>query len=381
MLLKNIAVAIENIQDSIFTYPPEKQKSYIEKLGTPADEIERGYFQYRCQMKLYGWPLFAVLNCMALPLSLLYMVQFGRKSVVFEAQKQCLFVNNGIPVNIVPKVLRERYGEIVPVQEDSRCLDDGDWLFLKSIFKRYPFSWMFWMKILHKLSHYSAIITKYNPSAILCCDEFSYTSSVMTKYCREKGVKLINIMHGEKLYFMRDSFVCYDEYYVWDEHYKKLLIELGAEPKQFKVAAPEFLRISKNDADISKEYDFTYYLGREKGEVLRRILLSLQALKEKGFTVALRPHPRYTDLAEVDNLLASIDIENVQEISIEKSIQRTKNAISLYSTVLNQALHNDIGVVIDDLSQPEKYAKLKQLQYSVLSVEHKLLSEITGVTQ
>ena len=376
MLLKKIAVAIERKQDSLFTYPKEKQEAYIKKLGKPADEIERGYFQYRCQMKLYGWLLFAVLNCVALPMSLLYLIQFSRKNAVFESQKQCLFVNNGIPVNIVPKALQERYEEIVPVQEDSRCLDDGDWLFLKNIFKRYPFSWMFWMKILHKLSHYSAIITKYNPSAILCCDEFSYTSSVMTKYCRERGIQLINVMHGEKLYFMRDAFVCYDEYYVWNEYYKNLLIELGADPSQFRIEEPDSLKIPYS-GEPQKKYDYTYYLGAETGATLKTIAACMEKLQSKGYKVAVRPHPRYTDLAEAQDVLTGMEIEDTKKITIEQSLLRTVTAISLYSTALNQAYHNGVKIVIDDCSNFEKFQKLSERKYFMVNAEHRLLSEIT----
>lgn len=377
MLLKKIAVAIERKQNSLFTYPKEKQEAYIRKLGTPIDEIERGYFQYCCQMELYGWPLFAFLNIAALPLSLLYLVQFKKNTSPGKGSAQCIFFNNGIPENIVPPSLRKAYPDIQTIQSDNRCLDNADFQFLKEIFKRYPFSWMFWLKTIHKVSRYSAAIKHFAPTAILCCDEFSYTCSVMTKYCRGKNIKLINVMHGEKLYFMRDSFVCYDEYYVWNERYKNLLIELGAEPSQFKIEIPDSLKIP-NNGDILKEYDYTCYLGGETGQVLAKIADCLRVLKEKGNKVALRPHPRYTNLAEVDNLLEGIEIENAREISIEQSLLRTKNAVSLYSTVLNQAYHNGIGVVIDDCSDPEKFQKLEERKYCMLSAPHCLLSEIIG---
>ncbi len=378
MLLKKIAVAIEKKQDSLFTYPKEKQEAYLKKLGKPADEIERGYFQYRCQMKLYGWPLFALLNCMALLLSVLYLVRFGRKNVAFEDKKQCLFFNNGIPENIVPPSLRKAYPDIQTIQGDNHCLDNADFQFLKEIFKRYPFSWMFWLKTIHKVSRYSAAIKQFVPTAILCCDEFSYTCSVMTKYCRGKNIKLINVMHGEKLYFMRDSFVCYDEYYVWNEHYKNLLIELGAEPTQFKIEIPDSLKIPAGD-DVHKSYDFIYYLGGETGAVLAKIAGCLASLKEKGNRVSVRPHPRYTNLAEAQVLFTNIELENVREITIEQSLLRTKNAVSLYSTVLNQAFHNGVGVVIDDVSNPQKFRKLDERKYCMLKEEHTLLSELVGV--
>lgn len=377
MLLKKIAVAIERKQNSLFTYPKEKQEAYIRKLGRPADEIERGYFQYCCQMKLYGWPLFALLNVAALPLSLLYLVRFKKNTSSGKGSAQCIFFNNGIPENIVPPSLRKAYPDIQTIQSDNHYLDNADFQFLKEIFKRYPFSWMFWLKTIHKVSRYSAAIKQFTPSAILCCDEFSFTSSVMTKYCREKGIKLINVMHGEKLYFMRDSFVCYDEYYVWNQYYADLLIELGAEPSQFKIEIPDSLKIPRN-RDVQKEYDYTYYLMAEDKQTLLKIVASLKKIQEKGKLVAVRPHPRYSDMETVKAVFEGFAIEDTKTVSIEKSILRTKTAISLYSTVLNQAANNAVKIVIDDVSDAEKFSKLEERKYCMLKEEHQLLSALVG---
>ena len=377
--LKKCAVAIEKKQDSIFSYSVEKQEVFIKKLGKPADELERGYFQYRCQMKLYGWPLFALLNVAALPLSLLCLLRFEKNKIDPAKKTDCILFNHGMPVNIVPPSLWKSYPNILAIEGTVHRLDGEDLRFLKTLFKRYPFSWMLWLKVILKISQYSAAVKQYAPVAILCCDEFSYTSSVLTKYCHEKGIKLINVMHGEKLYFMRDSFVCYDAYYVWNEHYKNLLIELGAEPTQFKIEIPEALRIPPC-GDVQKSYDFTYYLGGESGAVLAKIAGCLESLKKKGNRVSVRPHPRYTNSAEAQALFTNLELENVRELTIEQSLLRTKNAVSLYSTVLNQAFHNGIGVVIDDVSNPQKFRKLDERKYCMLKEEHTLLSELVGVS-
>ena len=380
MLLKDIAVAIGRKQNNMFTYPIEKQRKYIEKLGKPTDEIERGYFQYCCQMKLYRWPLFALLNVAALPLSLLYLLRFCKKKVVPEEKAECIFFYYGLPENIIPNTLKKRYSQIRLVQDSDICIDGDDLQFLKKIFKRYPFSWMLWLKVIIKIARYSGAIKRYMPDAVLCCNEYSFTSSVMTKYCREKGVRLINTMHGEKLYCMRDSFVCFDEYYVWNEHYKNLLIELGAEPTQFRIEVPDSLKIPAN-SEVQKEYDFTYYLGEEDNRTLAIIASLLSKLKAKGYKVAIRPHPRYANMDEVKQLFAGLYVEDSRNLPIERSLQQTKNAMSLYSTVLMQAHYSGINVVIDDVSAPGEYAKLRQLSYYLLATEHKLLSEILAKAQ
>ena len=84
---------------------------------------------------------------------------------------------------------------------------------------------------------------------------------------------------------------------------------------------------------------------------------------EKGKKVAVRPHPRYSDMKYVEEYFGELVIEDVKTLPIEKSILRTKTVIAVYSTVLNQAYSNGIPIVIDNISAPEKYKKLEELQY------------------
>lgn len=372
-ILKKIAVVIEKKQNSIFSYPVKKQEGYLKHFNFPIDEIERGYFQYCCQMRLYGKAIHYALNLVALPMSMFYLIKYRKESYVFEHNENCVFFRNGLPNNIIPNSLKNKHTNIFSVADDIMSLTEADMFFLKSIFKRYPFSWMLWLKTILNVARYSATISKYNPSVILACNEFSYTSSILTKYCRMKGVKHINIMHGEKLFYMRDSFVCYDEYYVWNQYYADLLIELGAETKQFKIESQDALIIPP-DVHCSKEYDFTYYLASESKEILNNISGYMRILQENGYKVAVRPHPRYSNSEEIAFIFKDIEIEDYKKLSIEKSLLRTRNAISLYSTVLNQAYHNGISVVIDDMSNPDGYKKLEELRYVMLRTAHFLLS-------
>lgn len=376
--LKKISSAIDRKQNSLFSYPVEKQIKYIKKLGTPKDEIERSYFQYRCQMKLYGGFLHFLLNCAALPLSLVYLAKFKRKKVEFTAERQAIFFNNGMSENIIPQSLHRKY-DVLCVKGDKNCLDYNERQFLKKLFKRYPFSWMLWLKAIVKVSCYAAAIKQYKPSVIVCRDEFSFTSSLMTRYCRDSGIKLINVMHGEKLYYMRDSFVEYDEYYVWDKHYADLLIELGAKNEQFVIEVPESLKIPADKYSGEKVYDYTYYLASQSKTVLLKIASCLRQLQKSGYAVSVRPHPRYSDMDAVNEAFDGINIEDCKNISIEESVLRTKRAISLYSTVLNQAYNNGVEVVIDDITDIEKYTKLKSLKYFMLTKEQTLLSQIIKV--
>ena len=107
--LKNIAVAICNKQSKDFTYPVEKQKAYIAHFPEPKDGVERGYFQYCCQMKLYGHPLHFLTNLAALPLSVYYLATYKAASTAPKQTADAVFFPDGKPFNIIPDSLRERY--------------------------------------------------------------------------------------------------------------------------------------------------------------------------------------------------------------------------------------------------------------------------------
>lgn len=375
--LKRMAVSLEKKQDTIFRYPVEKQKKYVAHFPEPKDGIERGYFQYCCQMKLQGVLVHGLMNLAALPLSLFYWMKLRGEGEEKERQADAVFFDDGKPFNIIPDELLAKYGEILSLSSDHRQLRREDKAFLKGIFKRYPFSWMFWLKNIIKVGQYSCAITSYAPESVISCAEYSYTAPVLTEYCHTRGVKLINVMHGEKLYDMHDAFSKFDEFYVWGKEYVDLLCALRGDREQFRIATPRSMIIDRPE-DVKVEYDYTYYLAAENGEVLKKISNALRVLNDNGKRISIRPHPRYTDEKIVKELFAFANIEDFRTVTIERSLMQTGAAVSLFSTVLNQAISNSVPIVIDDISNPMHFEKLKELEYICLHREHELLSKIIG---
>ncbi len=371
--LKKIAVRLEIENDSVFGYPIEKQKSYIAHFRDPKDDIQRSYFQYRCQMK-FNKPIISFLvNLASFPLLIWYLRKSNDSISHYKKDVQSIFIANDMPSNIIPDVLRKKARVIEIINDKKENLTKEDKRYIRALWRRYPFSFQFVVKCVLKIRYYSYEIQRVHPDNIITCNEYSFTSSVLTNYCEEKGIKHINVMHGEKIYYMRDSFFRFHECYVWDDYYCKLFLQMRAAQSQFRVAVPPSLQFPK-DMVISKTKDYTYYFGWESGEKLKTIVNAMVALNNHGLKVAIRPHPRYTDLNEIKNCAPELEIEDCNTMTIEQSLKRTKNAISVYSTVLNQAYNNDIGIVIDDISDKEKYEKLGERQYIMLNKPHKLLS-------
>lgn len=372
--LKKLAVKLERKNNSIFTYPVYAQQEYMNSLKAPNNDIERSYNQYCCQMKLNNKLMSVLLNIVSLPMIFVYYL---KKNDAVEYKKcDAVFISEGIPDNVIPNELKEEYVSWVNVTKHGERLSARDKIFFNEIVKKHPFSWHFLLKCLIKIRFYSYEIKCHSPKTIVVCGEYSFTSSVLTYYCNYNDVLHIDVMHGEKLFYMRDSFFHFDRCYVWDKYYLNLFLELHAEKKQFIVAIPSSMRINivKN---VSKIIDFTFYLAAEENEALTRILHNLQELSKRGYKVAVRPHPRYSDAKKIKELCCGdIEVEDTQKITIEESVLRTRNAISGYSTVLNQAYHNGTKVVIDDITNPDSFNKLVELKYVMLETEHKLLSEL-----
>lgn len=375
-MLRKMAVLLERKQDALFSYDVGKQKKYITKLGNPRDEIERSYFQYKCQMQFNGKGITFLLNLVSFLVAILYWFKYKKKIQVNQLeQKNLVFFRDGKPENILPNSLKKRYKDIEYNPIEGALLTGKDKKFIREIICRYPFSWQFILKCLIKIGRYSFVIEEYSPEAIVVCAEYSFTSSALTAYCKRKNIKHIDVMHGEKMYYMRDSFFKFDECYIWDEYYKKVLVSMKADKSQFVVEVPDSLKF---DGELirTQKYDYTYYLGAESEEVLKKISKILEQLYKSGKKISIRPHPRYSNIDFVKKIFAFANVEDIEKISIEQSLLQPGAAISLYSTVLNQALYNSIPIIIDNVSNPENFNKLKKLGYICLYKEHRLLSEV-----
>jgi len=375
-LLRKAAVLLELKQDALFNYDVVAQKKFIHKLDNPRDDMERSYFQYKCQMKFNGRMISTLLNVVSFPMALFYAFHYGKDNNVKNVSKvDAVFFRDGKPENILPPSLKKEFGFIEQNTTEELMLKKQDKKFIRKIIRRYPFSWHFILKCIIKIARYSSAIKQYQPKAIIVCAEYSFTSSMLTLYCTKNGVEHIDVMHGEKLYYMRDSFFRFDRCYVWDTYYKKIFSVLKADKKQFRVEVPESLKFT-NENKQEMEYDYTYYLGAENEDVLKKIASALSTLAQQEKRISLRPHPRYSDLNQVNKLFPFANIEDTGKLTIENSLLRTGHAISLYSTVLNQALNNGIPIIIDDVSNPEDFKKLKDLKYICLKKKHEVLSEM-----
>ncbi len=371
-----ILLYLEKGDRDLFTYPKEEQMEYLNSLGTPGDDIERGYKQYLCQKQLVHpkWKslLFNVVGALALPLLILYFM--AKRVFVHRASHiDCLIEKKGMP-EVVPQEVREKYSPSENY-EIGTSLGAKDVSFIWKMLEKAPMQPYFAFKAMMNTARYSHLIYRYTPGVMIQFGEFSFSGTILTAYCHEHGVKHVDVMHGEKLYFIRDAFFHFDETYVWGEHYKNLLTSLKAEPTQFRIAIPPSLKIDvekfRNEALFA---DYKYYLAVFNEEKIRKIVESMAFAKREGKTVKYRPHPRYSDLELLKKYVEPAEIESPREIGIQESVANLGCAVGSYTTVMVQALFSGKQVMMDDVAEKEQYEKLSSLEYILSGDKYDKLS-------
>ena len=379
----NFSPIIERVRGALkvkgqFSIPYQKQESFLNSLTTPSCLIERSYRQYECFKFFVSWPTLFLLNVLGFILGNLFLLLCLFSFRPKRADKLDAIIDiHSDNDNIIPQSLKKEFPNMLDTEFDNKpYLSLTDFGYVCRIILKHPFECWFIFKVIFKISKYSAYIAKHSPRAFIVHNEYSFTSSVLTDYCNRNSIEHINFQHGERMWQLQCSFFTYDRCYVWDEYYINVMTELRAKAR-FIIEHP--LTVKFDVAQLRKPesfYDLKYYLSIVDDEVMANIAQAMKRYGEKGFKWCVRLHPNYTDINIVSKYISEENIEP-RNIGIEESLSNADNVCALYSTVLFQAYMNGINVVIDDISEQEKYDQLDSFKYIMMDKPHKTLSELT----
>ena len=360
-----------------FSVPVEEQRAFLDSLGEAHNDIDRGLLQYLCQNYFVPkWKVlfFNMLAAILVPFILLYYLFKGLFVNDYETVTS-IIERKGME-EVIPSVVKERYHPDERFWHEASSLVLGDISFLLKMVIRAPLHPYFILKAMMNITYYSDMIRRHHPSSIIQFGEYSFSSSILTAYCHSHGVRHINIMHGEKLFFIRDSFFHYDECYVWDEYYVELFRSLKAEPTQFRVALPSSMQIDIEAYHNPEVYaDYKYYLALYSEYQIQSIIQSMAFAKYLGKTVKYRPHPRYSDIELLRSYVSPEEIEFPEKVGIMESISNLTYAVGSYSTVLSQAYFSGKKVLLDDMTFKNQYDNLYSMKYILSSTGSIKLSE------
>lgn len=364
-------------QKTLFRHTKEERKSLIESFPEPQNQLERSYFQYLCQTKELHVIVRFMQNIAAILLLpwVFFLGYFAKPKKMRDTDAVFLNLNEGYGREIIPRSLQMEFPNMPEIKEIKVLFGKAECKCLLNLCKKYWRNPYFVVKCWIKIGLYASLIDSFRPKAVISYEEFSFTSSIITAYCEERGVEHINVLHGERLYNTRDTFVSFHRFYVWNEIYRNMFLEMRAEKGQFRVELSPLLIWDKTHEE-HKMYDITYYLGKPTAKQLKRIFNVLEPLRQSGIKICIRIHPRYGNRVLINHVFKDFYIET-SEISITQSIARTCAACAVMSTVLLQAGYAGRRIVVDNVGNPEQFALLSELDYGVLLQSHWLLSEVT----
>lgn len=374
-ILKKVNVIINRYD--FYKTPNEVQREFLKTLKEPKNLIENSFFQYKCQCRLRTTLAKVISNLTAiaiLPLILLrYSFKTKKHNTLLKSDNICTYdflLDGYLPYSVV-----ESHNKIYSIENINGVFSFKDIKLIMSICMKYFLHPYFILKCVMKIFQYSEAIEIYKPKILFASAEYSFTSSILTYYCRLRGVKHINIMHGEKIFDISDAFATFDECYVWDDYYKNLFCKLRSGTKNYHIYRPKFIFPKKQNSE-NTNIDFKIYLAditRDEIKTLGKIVYELQ--NEHKF-VKVRYHPRFNVRNELLEYLKETQIENPTEVTLLESLLETKYVVSEYSTVLNQAYSMGKNIIVDDITNPLRYIELKKSKYIMLEKEHELLSQI-----
>ena len=352
----------------MFLHSREDDESFLQKFPEPQDDIERSFYQYLCQKHNDGSGLkYFVSNFAAFFLIVPFYAKFRINSRKAENREKA---DSVLTMEFIKEHLPDEYKneKCLYAEFDNGILGKEDKDFIKKIRHRHPFSFYFRFKIMCRIASYSYLLNSYNPHRIFASAEYSFTSSVLTLYCESKGAEHINIMHGDKLFNIREAFCRFHRFYIWDEHYTGLFNSLRADKTEYIVRP-----LSAPDISPNKEKKHcTFYLQLHTEEQLNRIK---SALLKTGVEYSVRFHPIYSDEI-TEKVFEDSCREDNKKVDIWTSIENAGYVVSGFSTVLYQAYLAGADIVIDDISNPELFEMLAERDYIMLSKPHILLSEL-----
>ncbi len=265
-----------------------------------------------------------------------------------------------------------KYASFGMMKRNCVRLTIDDLQFVCRIATKHPVSFFFQLKCMWMIAAYSYAIYRFEPKVIIASAEYSFTSSILTLYCEQQGINHCDVMHGEKILSISDSFFRFSKMYVWDLHYMRLFKTLNA--MQLDSDYIVYRRMKSNINAKQNGKIVKYYLQIQTKEQLQRIRESLGKL---GREYKVRPHPIYKS-KWIYSVFDNAHIEDPTAVPIEASLNEAALAVAEDSTVLQQAYCHGIPIVIDDITNPRYFCELYKRQYIMMQKNNKTLSQIIG---
>ena len=172
MKLFKLLKILSRFNKTLFDISVEDQEKYLQKLGTPKNDFDRSYKQYKCQnLFIPVWKVGAlnIISLCALPLLLIYLFIKNEKRVS-RTIVDCIGAYKGFE-EIIPQELSSKYNIDSSVWMKGTYISHFDIKYIAKIAMSYPLSPYFVLKLMIRIAQYSYMIRGFNHVAIAVYNE------------------------------------------------------------------------------------------------------------------------------------------------------------------------------------------------------------------
>lgn len=148
--------------------------------------------------------------------------------------------------------------------------------------------------LLRWLSKYAWVVRAYQPSAIITFAEGTPASSLLTAYLREKGIRHVNHMHGERFPNPAQAFCCFDATHLWGEAFRELFESQLWRMGEVEVAGTAFhhnlFEVVRAKPGLARTALVIHSQFLTPGTLPFESLTAVLAAMGPGWTIHFRPH-------------------------------------------------------------------------------------------
>lgn len=294
-----------------------------------------------------------IISVFALPFCILLPIIKGTVNLEILGKKERVAeVVSFLEVEFCRSFLEEIFpnGYLIASSHNKK-LDLKDIRFIFKVFKnckRYLLYPELLCRVIIRISQYSSIIRQNRPRIISNFAEGSCWSSILTAYCREFGVKHVNIMHGIRYYSSPMAFAEFDTFYVWGEYYLEQFKMMNVSAKEFIVLGNPIHRklyriVSNKSPKQSHRLIIMYEYSLFQDERLFSLLCAVIAQINAEWEIACRLH--YQEIKRSfrfveklrHKLQREIIIEDPAQVLFENSIKKCDVVVGCYTNALTDA--------------------------------------------
>lgn len=291
---------------------------------------------------------------LAMPILTLFLFMNRKKSTELSAERQVealCFSYFDYRRPFLDEIFKHDY-EIATMSLKDCSLVAEDFSFLYKIIKIYP-RYLLYPDLISRMIRwvglYSTNIRLYHPKIISNYFESSCLSSLMTAYCREKGVFHANIMHGIRFYSSQIAFAEFDYFYVWGTFHAENFKSMYVSARNFIISGNPFhkksLQLGENkNSNVNYKkllIMFEFHLWNDK----KLFYLLCNLIKEipDDWQIACRLH--YLEIKRSKIFINQVErntgrrilAEDPNQLTINDSIRDSGICVGCYSNALTDA--------------------------------------------